>query len=186
VPAKRANPPQSHRSPGPAGALLVLLTLAGLLVACGISLHSKSKTTELFKRLTVAGDLTTGGQVTFQLAYDQPYPVSVTISCVLVTAGAPPYVAPALPVNTPARNLPPTPIVIPAPIPTPKHYLADILTQTIDANPGTAAPDEATPVPGTLDGQFTAPATPGRYGVYCYTPADVNNVIKRFFTISAR
>lgn len=184
MPARSADLSPRRRSNGLPGALIVLCAVAAVLVACGIRLHSAEHETELFKRLTVDGELVTGGHVTLQLAYNQPYSVNVTVSCVLVARGGqdlPP--APPVELNTPDPNAEPTPLGIPGPIPTPKHRVLDILSETIDPNPGGAPPDEATPEPGTIDGEFTAPAAPGRYAVYCYTPADPNNVITREFSI---
>ena len=186
MPAKSANLSRRRRSNGLPGALVALCALAVLLVACGIRIHSAEHETELFKRLTVDGQLVTGGRVTFQLAYEQPYSVNVTVSCVLVARGGqemPPE--PPVVVTTPDPNATPTPLAIPAPVPTPKHRVLDILSEIIGPNPGDAPPDEATPAPGTIDGEFSAPEAPGRYAVYCYTPADQNNVITKEFNISA-
>ena len=186
MPARSANLSPRRWSNGLPGALVALCALAVLLVACGIRLHSAEHETELFKRLTVDGELVPGGRVTFHLAYEQPYSVNVTVSCVLVARGGqemPPE--PPVEVSTPDPGATPTPLAIPAPVPTPKHRVLDILSEVLDPNPGDAPPGEATPAPGTIDGAFRAPEAPGRYAVYCYTPADANNVITKEFSINA-
>ena len=168
-----------------AGALLVL---AALLAGCGISYGDDDKSTELFKRLTVAGDLYTGGRVTLELEYTQPYAVNITVACALLAKGGQDAeLSPPLPQETPAEpGATPTPLVIPAPVPTPRHNVLDILQEPIRAKPGETPIEYSTPVPGTIDGEFTAPDLPGAYEVRCYTPADLNNRITKNITIAQR
>jgi len=167
--------------------------LAALLAGCGISYGDGDKGTELFESLTVGGDLVTGGQVTIELAYTQPYAVNISVACVLIAKGgqdeapsttAAPTAAPALTPEEP--NATATVIAIPGPVPTPRHKVLDILQEQIQAKPDETPIEYSTPVPGTIDGAFTAPEAPGAYEVRCYTPADLNNAIRKRITIASR
>ena len=183
---------------GLSGFLLACCLLASVFAACGISYGSDSSETELFKSITVDGAFVTGGRMTIELTYEQPYPAALDVVCALVAREGQDHPAKPPATNTPNPDIEPTPPAIPPPPATPRHKVLDILEDTIPANtsvttePGT--PEEfvfkpgsndnpLTPVPGTLNGEFTAPEEPGLYAVRCYTPADANNTMAKEFRI---
>ncbi|MDZ4278601.1 MAG: hypothetical protein U1B78_05625 [Dehalococcoidia bacterium] len=165
------------------GALVAAAVLSAVLMACGVSFGASEDGTELFKRLTVTGDFRRGSTLSLTLEYAQQYPVEVEVSCVLLQESSGGTATP----EPPDSGEPPTPtdVVIPAPQPTPKGKVQDILRETLEANPDGGPVDEATPVPGTLERQFTAPTLPGLYEVACFTPKDDNNEIEQEIVIRA-
>lgn len=161
-----------------AGALFASTLVLGLLTACGLSLGSGSTTTELFKSLTVAGDLRVGGQLTMTLQYAQPYPAGVEVACELRVAHLAGTPTPRPTPVDPAR------VRIPAEVSTPASKVQDLLDTALPVNPATASPDQATPLIGTIQHSFDAPKLPGEYVVKCYTPRDTNNAIVKRITIA--
>ncbi len=161
-----------------AGALFASALALGLLTACGLSLHSGSSTTELFKSLTVGGDFRVGGKLSLTLRYAQPYPVTVDVACELRIA----HVV-GTPTPAPTPGTPPL-VHIPAPVPTPASKVLDILAATLPINPNGGPANEVTPVLGTSERSFDAPQRPGNYLVKCYTPRDTNNAITKHITIT--
>ena len=164
-----------------AGALLVS-SLSLLVIACGITLSAGDDETELFKRLTITGDIHHDSTLTLKLEYAQVYPVDVRAACDLLIVD--PDWTPT-PKPSPGPTPTATEVVIPKVRPTPSNTLYEILAETLPANPEGGAVDEATPVPGAIERQFTAPGEPSQYIVRCYTPDDVNNAIAERFTIEA-
>ena len=175
------------------GALLVFGALAALLVACGVSLGSAGTKSEFFKRLTVGGDFTAGGELTLEVSYAQSYPVSLSVVCDLLDPGRP---APTpVPQPTPEGGLSrrptptPTPVRIPQPATTPVTRVLQILDESVDPNESVPTAtqgqtlDDVTPVIGSLTATFQAPEQPGRYTARCFTPADDNNKIKKTIRI---
>lgn len=157
--------------------------LAGLLVACGITLGEGDEETELFRRIVVEGDLIPGAELKLGVDYSQPYPVALDVVCELLT------LEPLMPTpegtETPEsrRPAPPTEVRIPALRPTPEEKVLDILITSIGPNAEGGPADEATPVLGSISRRFRAPTEPGRYSVECYTPADDNNQISKTIRI---
>jgi hypothetical protein len=168
---------RSDRRRALALALLLSGTALALLAGCGISVGSEEQETELFKRLTVEGDFHAGGTLKLTLEYEQPYPVTVDIACELLFRdfkGTP----------TPQPSPGPSPTAsIPDPDPTPVSKVLDILAQALPLNENGGPVDEATPVAGAIEREFTAPDVPGRYTVRCLTPRDRNNAIAERITI---
>ena len=181
--------------------LFACCLLASVFAACGIDYGSSSSETELFKSITVDGELVTGGRVTLDVNYEQPYPAAIRVLCALIAREGQDRQPEPPATNTPNPDVEPTPLRIPPPPPTPRHKVLDILDAEIPANtsvtagPGTPAEllfepgssdNPLTPVPGTLRGGFTAPEEPGLYAITCYTPVDVNNAISEGFRIAPR
>ncbi len=162
------------------GALLVSSVAGLLFIACGISLSSGASETELFKRLTVAGDFHPGGPLGLRLEFARQYTIPVDVACDVLDPNKKrtPAASTLGPVGTP------TPAAIPRVRPTPAQKVFDIVLGSIPANPEGGPVGEATPVSGTLEQAFQAPAVPGQYVVRCYTPRDENNVISTRITIS--
>lgn len=181
--------------------LFACCVLASVFAACGIDYGASSSETELFKSLTVDGELVTGGRVALEVNYEQPYPAAIRVLCALVAREGQDHEAAPPATNTPNPDVEPTPLVIPPPPPTPRHKVLDILDEQIPANtsvttnpatpvellfePG-SSDNPLTPIPGTLHGEFTAPEEPGLYAVRCYTPVDANNAISKAFRIQQR
>ncbi|MEX2157897.1 MAG: hypothetical protein WEB04_00665 [Dehalococcoidia bacterium] len=181
--------------------LFVCCVLASVFAACGIEYGSAGSETELFKSLTVDGELVTGGQVTIELSYEQPYPAAIRVLCALVAREGQDQEAAPSATNTPNPEVEPAPLSIPPPPPTPRHKVLDILDEGIPANtsittnpatpvellfePG-SSDNPLTPIPGTLREAFTAPEEPGLYAIACYTPVDANNAISKEFRIDRR
>jgi len=159
------------------GVLLASGLALALLTACGISVGGEDDTTELFKRLTVAGDFHVGGTLKLTLEYEQPYPVTVDVACELLYRDFEGTPTPQ-PTPGPSPTLP-----IPNPEPAPVNKVLDILAQTLPRNDGGGPAGEATPLSGTIEHEFGAPAVPGRYTVRCITPRDRNNTISQRITI---
>ena len=151
-------------------------------MACGITLSAGDDETELFKRLTITGDLLPNSTLTLRLEYARVYPVDVRAVCNLLLED--PDWTPT-PKPSPGPTPTATEVVIPKVRPTPSNTLYEILAETLPANPEGGAVDEATPVPGVIERQFTVPGEPGHYIVRCYTPLDENNAIAESFTIEA-
>ncbi len=172
------------------GVAAAFALLAAIFVACGISFSAEPEETELFKQLSVesdSGDFAPGAPLTLLLEYEQPYTVPIRVRCDVLEADPPPT-----PDHTPTPLIvlgilitpEPTAIHIPRIYPTPFNKVVDVLIDDIPANPDGGLADEATPVPGTIERRFKAPARPGDYVAKCFTPLDVNNVIFEEFTIS--
>lgn len=146
-----------------------------LLAGCGISFSEGHTQTELFKKLTVDGSFTPGGELRLALNYEQPYATELAVECDLLTT------AKATPTPKPTKDRlgtpTPTPVHVPAPIPTPGNRVSIILEESIGPNPSGTTAGESTPVPGSITRKFNAPNQPGRYTVRCYTPADRNNQV---------
>jgi len=170
----RAFRPSCRRSL--AGAVLVS-ALALALTGCGIRVGSEEQGTELFKRLTVEGDFHAGGALKLTLEYEQPYPVTVDVACELLFRDFKGTPTP-LPSPGPAPTVP-----IPNPEPAPVNKVLDILAQALPRNENGGPVGEATPIAGTIEREFAAPAVPGRYSVRCLTPRDRNNAIVERITI---
>lgn len=178
-PNPEASPERRSPASGALGALFVSGLLALVFVACGITLGRGEKETEIFKRLTITGDFTPGGELVLALEYAQPYPTAIDVDCDLLTTERPtatPRLTPT-PTKERWRTPTPTPVLIPRPKPTPANKVLDILLETIGPNAEGGPADEATPVPGSFSRRFPAPERPGRYLVRCFTPADENNQI---------
>lgn len=165
-----------------------LLASAALLAGCGISYGDNDKSTELFKSLTVAGDLVPGGHVSIRLVYAQPYASAINVACVLIAKGGQDGPAPTpLPAMTPEEpGATPTPPAIPAPVPTPRHTILNILEEPIRGKAVETPIEYSTPEPGSLTGEFTVPQASGPYEVRCYTPADLNNRITKNISIASQ
>jgi len=163
------------------GALFVSSITGLFFIACGISLGSGASKTELFKRLTVEGDFHPGGPLGLRLEFERQYPVPVDVACDVLD---PNKKRTPTAVSTPGPAGTPTPAAIPRVRPTPSRKVFDIVLAQIPANAEGGPAGEATPVAGTLEQAFQAPAVPGTYVVRCYTPRDENNVISTRITIS--
>ena len=138
--------------------LLAAGVLALLTASCGISLRAETTASEIFEELTVAGDFTVGEQLSFTLAYEQPYPVTVRVVCDL------------LELQTNDEE---------------PEELSRILIEDLPPNPDGGPLDEATPVAGEIQRSFAGPDSPGRYLVLCATDEDEDNAIAEEFTITA-
>jgi hypothetical protein len=159
------------------GGLVATAMALPLLTACGVSVGSEDETTELFKRLTVAGDFHAGGILTMTLEYEQPYPVTVDVTCELLFRD---FLGEPTPVPTPGpAPTEPIPIIEP----TPANRVLDILAEALPRNANGGPVDEATPISGTIERDFPAPEVPGRYTVRCLTPRDRDNRISQRITI---
>ena len=160
------------------GALFVSGLMLALLTACGITLSSGEDETELFKELTVDGEFRVGGTLSLTLSYAQQYPVAVDVACELLLVG---FKGTPTPKPTPGT---PPPAPIPNLEPTPVNKVLDILAQALPQNEQGGPFGEATPVLGTIERSFAAPALAGRYTVRCITPRDENNAISKRITIA--
>ena len=146
----------------PLGVLLAAGILSLFISACGITLSSQNTGTEIFEELTITGEFTVGEELALSLAYQQPYPVAISVVCDLLDT-----------LVEPEEGEDP-------------EVLARILGETLAQNPDGGPLDEATPVPGAIQGTFAAPGTPGRYLVRCRTEADEDNAIFEEIRIVAR
>lgn len=63
--------------------VIILLGLAGLLAGCGIGFGAGPEGTELFARLSIEGERTTGSSLTLRLDYTQFYPAPIEVRCLL-------------------------------------------------------------------------------------------------------
>lgn len=59
----------------------------------------------------------------------------------------------------------------------------DLLRNTLPENPQGSTTGVATPVSGTFEAEFAAPSPPGRYTVFCLTPADPANTFQQEIVI---
>ena len=164
-----------------AGALIASGLALIVLIACGVSLSAEQNETELFKKLSLSGDFHPGGNVHISLQWEQKYGAYVEVECDLL-AWRPGWTP--TPTQPPGPTPTPTPPTIPKSQPTPKYFLQQIFVDTVPPNGQGDALEEATPVPGAFEQDFSAPGTPGRYVVYCFTPKDTNNRIAKDFTIA--
>ena len=166
------------------GVILGLAFLAVLFLGCGISYGEDEEGTELFKRLEIEGERRPFSNLNLVLEYEQPYPALIDVQCDLIEidSEATPQ-ATVTPTATLPEGVTPTPPPIPKPRPTPGHRLAILVGEGLPENPDGGPVDEATPIAGTIEREFRAPEFPGRYLVWCYTPADQNNGIVEQFTI---
>ena len=162
--------------------VLLASSLSLLVLACGITLSAGDDETELFKDLTITGDFVPYGALTLRLEYAQVYNVDVRASCDLLIVD--PDWTPT-PKPSPGPTPTATEVVIPRVHPTPSNTVDEILAETLPANSEGGVVDEATPVPGVIERQFTAPGELGQYIVRCYTPDDQNNAIAESFTVEA-
>jgi hypothetical protein len=62
--------------------------LAGCGVACGVQYSDPPPGTEFFKKLTIGGDLHSGGTITADVAIEQHNPVNVAVECSLRRSSA--------------------------------------------------------------------------------------------------
>ncbi len=136
----------------------LVLAFAVLISGCGISLSAENTASEIFVELTVQGDFAVGGQLALSLAYEQPYPVPITVVCAVL--------GPLSDDEEPEE-------------------LARILSEALPANPEGGPLDQATPVADAIQRSFSAPDSPGRYLVRCRTEADEDNAIIEEITIKA-
>lgn len=143
----------------PLGVILTTVLLSLFIAACGITLSIENSGSEIFKELTIEGELTAGEELALSLAYEQPYPVEILVVCDLLDPLAEDEDA---------------------------EELARILSQSVAPNSAGGPPDEATPEPGTIQQTFAAPASPGLYLVRCRTEADEDNAIFEEIKIVAR
>lgn len=61
----------------------------------------------------------------------------------------------------------------------------DLLRNTLPENPEGSIVGAVTPLSGTFEAEFAAPSAPGRYTVFCFTPADPANTFQQEITILA-
>ena len=153
--------------------LLALPLLLVVAAGCGISLSADEDESEIFRALSVEGELTAGGEVTLTLAFEQPYPVDVAVECDLLAAEERTRALVTPPAETPAAasRRPDTVLLI--------------LAESLPANPQGGPVGEATPAPGTLERSFSLPDLPGRYRVECFTPAEPRNTIGQAISVQA-
>ena len=155
----------------PLGALFVLAAFALIFAGCGITLSADEDESEMFRELTLEGDLIVGGALELKLAYEQPYPVDVAVECELRSAEEGTRPATPGPRETPPAR--------------PGRVLL-ILTQQVPANPAGGAVGEATPEAGVIQGAFSLPDVAGRYRVVCFTPDDETNAIGQTIILAPR
>jgi len=170
----------------PTIALAPLLVASILILGCGISFGDEPAKTETFKALE-SGPAVAGQTVDITLEYAQQYPVDIEVKCDLLSAVQTPTVTP-LPTETLApmeeRETPEATLApIPRVRPTPSNKVLEIFGTTLQRNEDGGPVGEATPVLGTLEHSFRAPAA-GDYVVWCYTPDDLNNAIFEELTVS--
>lgn len=138
------------------GAVLAFAFLTLIFAGCGISLGAEERESEIFRGLTVEGDLAVGEQLTLALEYEQPYPVAIAVICE-VAEGNEEESGPTV-----QRILPPD----------------------LPENPEGDAIGEVTPEAGVMRQLFPAPDSPGSYIIRCFTKADESNDIERVITIA--
>lgn len=158
------------------GVAALIAMLAAGLAACGIDFGEASTETDIFKDITIEGSFVPGEPLTVTLSYARQYPVEVRVRCDLLTKADVPTATPFPTATVSPLDPTPEPTLphIPRVRPTPRTTVLEIFGDTLEPYEDGGPVGEATPVLGTLERRFLAPA-PGDYVVWCYTPADLNN-----------
>lgn len=62
-------------------ALLIFALLLAFVLACGLSLEAEEPESEIFRQISVEGDLSVGSTLRLILDYEQPYAATLIVDC---------------------------------------------------------------------------------------------------------
>ena len=145
----------------PRSSLRWLGVLAGLLLlpACGIGLGRDKTTTEMFRGISISGDLFVNRELTLEVSLKHGYPVPVRVACFYENRAA---------LTADQRRVP-------------FHERATLVGERILQAPDAGGPAADLPAQ-TLRFSFSVPAA-GRYFAGCLTPAAPDNGVSLSFEV---